>query len=42
MGAVQEWVVVHKRRPLFLAVRAPWESAAPHSGARCMLYGTSV
>ncbi|CAI9541768.1 unnamed protein product [Staurois parvus] len=30
-------VAVHKRHPPFLAVRAPWEHAAPRSGARCVL-----
>ncbi|CAI9563246.1 unnamed protein product, partial [Staurois parvus] len=27
----------HKRHPPFLAVRAPWERAAPRSGAHCVL-----
>ncbi|CAI9541851.1 unnamed protein product [Staurois parvus] len=35
MGAVQEWVAIHKRRPHFQTVRAPWEHAEPRSGARC-------
>ncbi|CAI9547982.1 unnamed protein product [Staurois parvus] len=32
-GAVQERVAVHKRRPHFQVVRAPWARVAPQSGA---------
>ncbi|CAI9573961.1 unnamed protein product [Staurois parvus] len=37
MVADQGRVAIHKRRPPFWTVRAPWESAAPRSGARCVL-----
>ncbi|CAI9563602.1 unnamed protein product [Staurois parvus] len=36
-GAVQGRVAVYKRPPRPLLVGAPWEYAAPRSGARCVL-----
>ncbi|CAI9531474.1 unnamed protein product [Staurois parvus] len=36
MGVVQERFAVHKRRPHFQSVCAPWEHAAQQSGARCV------
>ncbi|CAI9585863.1 unnamed protein product [Staurois parvus] len=36
-GAVQEWVAVYKCPPASLPVCAPWEHAAPQSGAHCVL-----
>ncbi|CAI9541526.1 unnamed protein product, partial [Staurois parvus] len=35
--AVQGRVAIHKRLPPFWTVRAPWEHAAPRSGAHCVI-----